>query len=92
MKKQTLLSAAIAAAVVGSFALIAVNTTLAQTDPNYNAPRTEWGTPDLRGVFNFSSNTPLERPREYGDRQYYTPEEVMAAPHRAELVDTTSSG
>ncbi|MDP1757330.1 MAG: hypothetical protein Q8L38_07790, partial [Pseudohongiella sp.] len=83
MKKQTFLSAAIAAAVAGSFALSAMDSTLAQTDPNYKAPRTEWGTPDLRGVFNFSSNTPLERPREYGDRQFYTPEEVMARDQRA---------
>jgi len=92
VKKQTLLSAAIAAAVAGSFALSAVNTSLAQTDPNYKAPRTEWGTPDLRGVFNFSSNTPLERPREYGDRQYYTPEEVIARDLRAAEAAAAGDG
>ncbi|TFH75420.1 hypothetical protein E3V39_04705 [Gammaproteobacteria bacterium LSUCC0112] len=92
MKKQTFLSAAIAAAVAGSFALSAVNSTMAQTDPGYKAPRTEWGTPDLRGVFNFSSNTPLERPREYGDRQYYTPEEVIARDQREAEAAAASDG
>jgi hypothetical protein len=82
VKKQALLSAAVAAAVAGSLALTAAGTQ-AQSNDNYVAPRTEWGTPDLRGVYNFSSNTPLERPREYGDRQFYTPEEVIARDQRA---------
>ncbi|MDO8907942.1 MAG: hypothetical protein Q7W55_05505 [Pseudohongiella sp.] len=92
MKKQTLLSAAIAAAVAGTLALTAVDSSQAQSNSNYQAPRTEWGTPDLRGVFNFSSNTPLERPREYGDRQYYTPEEVIARDQRAADAAAASDG
>ncbi len=39
-------------------------------------PRTEWGMPDLQGVWNFSSNTPMLRPSRFGDRQYLTDEEV----------------
>ena len=27
----------------------------------YQAPRTEWGKPDLQGVWNFSSNVPMQR-------------------------------
>lgn len=72
MKKQFLLSAAIAVAVAGS----------AIADDNYSAPLNEWGQPDLRGVFNFSSNTPMERNRQYGDRQFYTPEEVIERDRR----------
>jgi len=45
---------------------------------DYTAPRTEWGQPDLQGVWNFSSNTPMERPARFGERQFLTPEEVRA--------------
>lgn len=48
---------------------------------NYEVPKTEWDVPDLQGVWNFSSNTPMLRPVQYGDRQYLTDEEAaeMAA-------------
>jgi hypothetical protein len=42
----------------------------------YVAPRTEYGQPDLRGVWNFSSDTPLERPAQFKDREFMTPEEA----------------
>lgn len=32
------------------------------------APRTEWGQPDLQGVWNFSSNIPIQRPERYANR------------------------
>ena len=38
--------------------------------------RTAWGDPDLRGVWDFSSNTPLNRPEEFGDRAFLTEEEA----------------
>ncbi|MFM1896806.1 MAG: hypothetical protein RLZZ385_1880, partial [Pseudomonadota bacterium] len=40
----------------------------AQTGGDYSAPRTEWGHPDLQGVWNFSSTVPMNRPRQFGDR------------------------
>jgi len=43
---------------------------------NYETPRTEWGMPDLQGVWNFSSNTPMLRPSRFGNRQYLSDEEV----------------
>lgn len=43
---------------------------------NYLAPRTQWGHPDLQGVWNFSSNVPMQRPARYGDRQFLTDDEV----------------
>ena len=63
---------------------IAVSMTVAATltaqafgaDTNYMVPRNEWGQPDLRGVWNFSSNTPLERPAKYADQEYLTADEV----------------
>lgn len=48
---------------------------VAQVDDDYTVPRTEYGQPDLQGVWNFSSITPLERPQRYGDQEFMTPEE-----------------
>ena len=39
-------------------------------------PRTPWGDPDLGGVWDFRSITPLERPEQYGDQEFLTPEEA----------------
>ncbi len=90
MKKQTVLSAAVAAAMAGTLALTAVVSVSA--DDDYVAPRTEWGHPDLRGVFNFSSNTPFERPREYADREFLTAEEVAERDRRIAEAAAASDG
>jgi len=37
---------------------------------DYQVARTEHGDPDLTGVWNFSSSTPLERPERYGDTEF----------------------
>jgi hypothetical protein len=63
--------------------LIALATSTAQAAESdsakkYSAPKTEFGAPDLRGVWNFSSDTPLERPAQYKDREFFTKEEVEA--------------
>lgn len=57
-------------------ALAALST--AQAADDYEAPRTEWGQPDLQGVWNFSSTVPMTRPRQFGDREYMTEEEAAA--------------
>ena len=41
----------------------------------YKAPRAVHGKPDLQGVWNYSSDVPLERPKEYADRTLVTREE-----------------
>jgi len=51
---------------------------VAQTADDYVAPRTEWGQPDLQGVWSFATTTPLERPQRFGTREFLTPEEVEA--------------
>ena len=39
-------------------------------------PRTLWGTPDLQGVWDFRSITPLQRPEELADTEFLTEEEA----------------
>jgi hypothetical protein len=40
------------------------------------APRNEFGQPDLQGVWNFSSDVPLERTKEFADKKFFTREEL----------------
>jgi len=44
---------------------------------NYEVPRTECGAPDLQAVWKHSSIIPFERPRELGDKRFYTEEEAL---------------
>ena len=39
-------------------------------------PRTAWGAPDLQGVWDFRSLTPMERPAEFVDKEVFTAEEA----------------
>lgn len=57
---------------------------------NYIAPRTEWGQPDLQGVWNFSSDIPLQRPIEFGDREFLTEEEIVEIEARRVAIDDLS--
>ena len=49
------------------------------------APRTPWGQPDLQGVWDFRTITPLQRPEELADKEFLTDEE--AAGLEQEAVD-----
>lgn len=40
------------------------------------APKTSWGKPDLRGVWDFRTITPLERPANLADREFLTTQEA----------------
>ena len=40
------------------------------------APQTPWGAPDLQGVWDFRTITPLQRPEDLGDRDFLTEEEA----------------
>ena len=48
-------------------------------------PRTAWGDPDLQGVWDFRSLTPMERPPELAGKEVLTPEEaavfIAASPY-----------
>ena len=57
------------------------------------SPRlTEYGHPDLRGVWNFSNKTPLERPERFGDQEFLTDEELTnTLQSRVESAAATSA-
>ncbi|HJO11432.1 MAG: hypothetical protein QGG67_11600 [Gammaproteobacteria bacterium] len=57
---------------------------------NFVTPRTEWGQPDLQGVWNFSSNTPMQRPQRFGERQFLTAEEAAEARAQQVAADAAS--
>ncbi len=57
---------------------------------NFVTPRTEWGQPDLQGVWNFSSNTPKQRPQRFGERQFLTAEEAAEARAQQVAADAAS--
>ena len=45
---------------------------------NWKAPRTPDGQPDLQGIWTNASLTPLQRPAELSDKQFFTQEEAAA--------------
>ncbi|NKB33184.1 MAG: hypothetical protein GKR91_08805 [Pseudomonadales bacterium] len=53
--------------------LLTSSIVFAQTD--YQIPRTEYGQPDIQGVWNFASHTPVQRNEALGNRAFFTPEE-----------------
>ena len=51
-------------------------------------PRTAWGAPDLGGVWDYRSVTPLERAEQFADKPVLTEEEAAAVEReRAEWVE-----
>jgi hypothetical protein len=47
-----------------------------QAPKSYTPPRTPFGQPDLQGVWTNTTITPLERPKDLGDKAVFTPEEA----------------
>jgi hypothetical protein len=54
-----------------------------EAKPAAAVPRTPWGHPDLQGTWDYRSITPLERPRDLGNREFYTEEEAQKLEGRA---------
>ena len=52
--------------------------TIPSVSEKWSAERTPDGQPDLEGVWDAASMTPLERPVELGNKEFYTPEEIAA--------------
>jgi len=49
---------------------------IAQSAAEFETPRTEWGHPDLQGVWNWVSSTPMQRPERFGTREFLNDEEL----------------
>jgi len=64
------------AVLAGLVALAAVVSLNAQSKAKPFAAKTPWGDPDLQGVWDYKTITPLERPAAMGDRQFLNDEEV----------------
>ena len=62
--------------VIGFATLFLVGSFVSAQNGDYPVPRTEWGQPDLRGVWNFSSDVPMQRPQRYGAQQFLTAEQI----------------
>ena len=69
--------------VVASVALVPALATGQPTGSS--APHTLWGKPDLQGIWDFRTITPMERPEDLGDQEFLTEEE--AANLEQEAVD-----
>ena len=68
-----------------AIALSILAVTVAPVATAQDGPRTAWGAPNLQGVWDFRSITPMQRPRRYGDREFLTREE--AATREQDAVD-----
>ena len=55
-----------------SVALTKIPLAAAADEPSFKVSRTSWGDPDLQGVWDYRTITPMERRAELGDREYYT--------------------
>jgi hypothetical protein len=55
----------------------------APSGKHWTPPRTPWGDPDLEGVWDYKTITPLERPQSMAGRQFLTDEEVNQLESRA---------
>ena len=63
---------------------------VAQSDEGTTAvPRTPWGHPDLQGIWNNATTTPLERPSDLAGKEFLTAEEV--AGRDAQVAQTRST-
>ncbi|HCE02593.1 MAG TPA: hypothetical protein DEQ98_05075, partial [Acidobacteria bacterium] len=66
---------------IGRYPLVvacAVTITLTPLVAAAQAPRTPWGDPDLGGLFDYSSVTPMQRPQDLADQEFLTEEQAAA--------------
>ena len=64
--------------LAGTVVMLAAMPAASQTETASETapPRTSWGAPDLRGIWDFRTMIPLERPRAFEGREFLTEEEA----------------
>jgi hypothetical protein len=86
---------------VGVIAVVMVGLWLGTVNgqtPESNSPRTSWGAPDLQGVWDFRTITPLERPDSLTGQEFLTEEEAAAYAEgqsrrqNRDLIDSAQGG
>ena len=72
------------AVMVAVVAVAAVSVSGQQSSTPWDPPRTPWGDPDLQGIWtNEDTSTSMQRPARYGDREFFTEEEVAELERQA---------
>ena len=71
-----------AGAIAGIFMLGVPASAQAQSASSDDQPRTHWGVPDFSGVYAEYTTAPLERPEEFGDREFLTDDEFAELERR----------
>ena len=66
------------ASLVFAASMTALMPGLVSAQDDYVAPRTEFGQPDLQGVWNFSSFIPLQRPAFFTAKKFLTSYDVAS--------------
>src|SRR5581483_7685076 len=79
------LAIVVAASALPALAQSGAATAKTPAAKTYKAPKTSWGHPDLQGIWNNGTTTPLERPKDLAGREYLSDEEWAA---RAKEVAT----
>ena len=66
----------------------AKTTTAAAKAKDWTLSRTPWGDPDLQGVWNFQTLTPLERPKQFAGKEFLTDTEAaIVEQEQARIVE-----
>ena len=73
-----------------SVLIMSVATLAGQAPDGAESLRNVWDQPSLEGVWNFSSNVPMQRQQRFGDRQFMTNEEVAELRARLTAADAAS--
>jgi hypothetical protein len=95
--KNRILSAALTAVVAALLVPVAISAQqrVAKAPTKYEQPKTAWGHPDLQGIWNNVTGTPLQRPDNFKDKSSLTQEEAAdferQATERALQSDATPS-
>ena len=87
MSRRLQISLGVVAIVVVTVSILAAQgrlswlpgTTAATGDgEDWTPPKTPWGDPDLQGIYNYGTSTPLQRPTQAGDKEVLSDEEAAA--------------